>query len=226
MNGKEIIEAIKNFFLDIIGFFLPGFILLILLSICISPSYFISTTILKSTPSYYNLITIVVSYILGYVIYGIGIIKDEILDVYSSTNKIENGIATLNEFSLALNKYNTYISTHSLGNVYPATISTSNLRNLIFSFLSNEEKNTIYTFMFRSDLCKHLYTICAILGFLGWINFGLNRLLFEDFKIFLLDTNSLILYSILIVSAFLFRKTRNYFYRIAIQIPFGMYISK
>jgi hypothetical protein len=198
----------------------------LIFSVCVNPVYFIKTPILNSDPTLYIFLTIVISYILGYIVYGLGILKDDFLKSKSSTKKIENKVKGRTDFNLAMNKYNSYITQNNLGAPLPSTISTRELRTLSFGFLNNDEKNLIYTFMFRSDLCKHLYNTCLIIGFLGVINFLLEKYVSKKIDLFTTDNKSMSLFFFMLIVAFIFRATRNYFYEKAIKLPFSIYLSK
>ena len=103
------------------------------------------------------------------------------------------------------------------------TLETRHLRNLVMPFVP-EVDNKTYTFMFRSDLCKHIGNVSLIIGVLGFLNKVVN-FVFGSLPLFKVDKTYLILYSILILSYFLFRATRNYFYSIAIKIPFSAFVA-
>ena len=224
MDVKNFFDSFKDFFWDIIGYLLPGLYLLFLLSVCIVPERYYTSEIIKSQPELSIFALIVLSYILGYLIYGVGVIKDKRLGKFSSTKKIEEKTRDKAEFKLSKEIVRKYITANNLSTVVPDDIKTRDLRNIVMPFVS-EVDNKTYTFMFRSDLCKHIGNTSLIVGVLGLIN-NLIEWKWTHISLFKTGFDYIILYSILIVSYFFFRATRNYFYSIAIKIPFSAYITK
>jgi hypothetical protein len=223
MDVKNFFDSFKDFFWDIIGYFLPGLYLLLLLSSCVLPERFYYTEILKSNSDLYVFIFVVLSYILGYLVYGVGVLKDKLFGSYSSSQKIEKKTQETAEFKLSKELMKNYITEHQLTTTIDDDIKTRSLRNLVMPFVP-EVDNKTYTFMFRSDLCKHIGNISLLIGILGYLN-KLVDWFWGSLPVFKVDSAYLILYSILILSYFLFRATRNYFYSIAIKIPFSAYIT-
>lgn len=224
MDAKNFFDSFKDFFWDILGYLLPGLYLFFLLSVCIVPERFYTSEILKSQPELYLFALIVVCYILGYLIYGVGVLKDRFFGKYSSTRKIEQKTKDKAEFKLSKEIAKKYIADNNLTTVIPDDIKTRDLRNIVMGFVP-EVDNKTYTFMFRSDLCKHISNTSLIIGILGLLN-ALIEWKWIHIPLFKVEINHIILYSILIVSYFLFRATRNYFYSIALKIPFSAYITK
>lgn len=223
MDVKNVFDSFKDFFWDIIGYFLPGLYLIILLSCCILSERFYYSEILKSYPDLYIFVLVSLSYILGYLVYGIGLIKDKILGKYSSTRKIEEKTKKKIEFILSKELFKKHLSDNNISTSIPEDIKTRDLRNLVMPFVSKVDNKT-YTFMFRSDMCKHLGNVSLIIGILGFLSEIYSSikwlpLLFET------SSKFVFLYSILILSYFVFRETRNYFYSIALKIPFSEFSS-
>ena len=223
MDVKNIFDSFKDFFWDIIGYFLPGLYLLLLLSTCIVPERFYSSEILNSKPDLYVFVFVVLSYILGYLIYGVGILKDKALRKRSTTERVEKETQNNAEFRLSKEMIQKYFQERDMTTKIDDNIKTRKLRNLVMPFVP-EVDNKTYTFMFRSDLCKHIGNVSLILGVLGLLNKLINYL-FGAVPVFKVDTNMIVLYVLLVLSYFLFRATRKYFYSIAIKIPFSAFIT-
>ena len=76
-NVKSFFDSFKEFIWDIIGYLLPGSYVLILLSVCLNKEYFISPSLGTFTKDFYPFIFLVISYLLGHVVYGIGCFKEK-----------------------------------------------------------------------------------------------------------------------------------------------------
>ena len=90
---KNLFEALKEFIWDVIGYFLPGMYAIILVSVIVNPEYFIKTPLLSEKDEGINFITVILAYILGYVIYGISEAKENVRGKKSYTGKIEEAIS-------------------------------------------------------------------------------------------------------------------------------------
>ena len=223
MDVKNLFDSFKDFFWDLIGYFLPGLYLIILLSYCILPERFYFSEILKSHPDLYVLVLVSLSYILGYLVYGIGLIKDKISGKRSSTRKIQERTKLKIEFLLSKELFKKYLSDNKLSTSISEDIKTRDLRNLIMPFVSKVDNKT-YTFMFRSDMCKHLGNVSLCIGLLGFLDEIASSIVCIPL-LFQTGSRFIFLNSILILSYFVFRETRNYFYSIALKIPFSEFSS-
>jgi hypothetical protein len=223
MDVKNFFDSFKDFFWDLIGYFLPGLYLLLLLSVCILPERFYYSEISNSKPDLFVFVFVILSYILGYLVYGVGVLKDDILGKYSSKERIERETQDNAEFKLSKELIKKYFEEKNLTTKIDDNIKTRHLRNLVMPFVP-EVDNKTYTFMFRSDLCKHVGNVSLIIGILGLVNELINWF-FGTVAVFRINTNMIVLYIVLVLSYFIFRATKNYFYSIAIKIPFTAFIA-
>ena len=83
----------------------------------------------------------------------------------------------------------------------------------------------IYTFMFRSDLSKHLAFISFALGFVGLTFVALDYFWLE-ISVFKTSKLYIVIYSILIFVTYYLAKTYSTFLSIAYRIPLSIFLAK
>jgi hypothetical protein len=217
---KSFFDSFKEFIWDIIGYLLPGSYALILLSVCVNCEYFVSPSLGTHTNDFYPFVFLVTSYLLGYVIYGFGWLKEKGLGKHSYVKRIESDIAKRPAFA-----YSKELLTQVLeAKKVTSKLNTSTLRdvrNLVMSFIPESDQK-IYTFTFRSELSNQTGNISIIIGIMG--------LIFSCFKsiplhIFKTDTAHIIIYICLLACYVFLRQTRNRFYAIAVGLPFSIYTA-
>lgn len=220
-NIKSFFDSFKEFVWDIIGYLLPGSYLLILLSIIIKKDYFVYPTIGTKSNDFYPFIFIVISYLLGYSIYGLGVMKENILGKYSYIKKIERNVENRKAFSLSKELLSKSLQTKGITDDLSDT-SLRDIRSIVMSFVPEHDQK-IYTFTFRADLSNQIGNVSMMLGVLA--------LIFSILKPFSLDIfntaiSHYVIYVCLIISYFLLRETRNKFYAISLGLPFSIYTAK
>ncbi|WP_343670060.1 hypothetical protein [Chitinophaga sp.] len=217
---KSFFDSFKEFIWDIIGYLLPGSYILIILSACVNNEFFVFPSLGTSPTDLYPFIFLVVSYLLGYVVYGFGWLKESILGKYSYVKRIEANVARRKEFSIS--KEFISKSLQNKGSTYDlSTATVREIRNIAMSF-APESDQKIYTFTFRSELSNQTANASIVVGFLG--------LLFSIFKsiplhIFKTDTAHIMIYVCLIICYFFLNQTRNRFYDIAMGLPFSIFTA-
>lgn len=217
-NVKSFFESFKEFAWDIIGYLLPGSFLLILLMICVNQNYILVPG--SRFEDFYLYIFIVVSYLLGHVIYGLGWIKEDLRGKGSYTKKIELDIKNRKAFEWSKNLVAKALEEKGVKDDLDKA-SVREIRNVVMSFIPEHDQK-IYTFMFRSEVANQTGNISFIIGALGSF-FSI----FHNFPypLFITDRSHVLLYMSLIGAYFLLRKTRNRFYAIAIGLPFSIYTA-
>lgn len=211
-------DSIKEFVWDIIGYLIPGLYLFILLYICLDNSFIDNLNIVSNFQIW---TVIVVSYILGYAIYGLGALKERIRRDKSYIKIIELRVRNRMAFNIVSKDIiSKFSNTKTDFNFDDATVR--DFRSIAMGLFPESEKK-IYTFTFRSDISNHAGNTSFLFGLIGLINVILKCI----FSFYLFKTNTLfiILYVCLIISYFLFRETRNKFYAISINLPFSIYSS-
>jgi hypothetical protein len=223
MEGvKSFFESFKEFVWDIIGYFIPGLYFLLILSVCIDPKYFYQSNLLEATSKELSPVLYFLAYILGYIIYGYSELKERKMGNHSYMKQKEKEAKGRKTYTSALE----VLKSKQL----PAGMTTIDfdslreVRNIMMS-LSPEADQKIYTFMFRSELSRHIGNVSVTLGALGLLH-SLMKHWFVQLDIFKTGSHFWILYMALSGSYFLLRETRNRFYAIALSLPFSIYLSK
>jgi hypothetical protein len=230
MKIEESVLAVKTFFLEILGFLIPGYFFIYLFMSCLSNDVQKNLNdLLKGEYKVY--VILILAYICGYFIYGIFEFKKQFLNklnlltelVSFSTKKIE--VMVQNQIQ---NSHDYIISYKLLINhlgVNESDLPNSDyrvIRNSMMSYLP-EIDYKIYTFMFRADLCKSIATSLQLIGFMG-----LTSVLLEGFAWiqFQNDYYFIILYLSFFLIAYIFNLTYGRFYSIAMRIIFPIFIAK
>lgn len=231
MKISDLIDALKAFFLDFLGYFLPGVYALLVLTYIVEEKW--KLTFMGNYPfleEYYGIIFFTFAYILGYVVYSISladwIAKRKFLKIKTSS-QIEGEIRSGLEFEqckkviskLWVENNASVLSANDLSN-----LNTRNLRSIVMSYIPESDVK-IYTFMFRSDLCKHISSFSLLCGILG-LFFSSLSLVFDHIKVFKIGWHYTMLYALLLICSFFLVKTRSRFLSIAYKIPFSMFLSK
>lgn len=224
MDLKGFVDATKEFIWDIIGYLIPGFLLIILLSIFSNQSYFFPIPIINFEKEFLSFTMIIVAYALGHLIYGITLSIDQILDKYLykiSKKAIEDDIEKSVPFKISQDLVENDLKTKG-SNRDITQLSTRDLRNYVMSYFPENDRK-VYTFMFRSELSNHIMSMNLILCILGLISWGIASM-GKEF-IFKSDFEYIIIYLLLLISLFPLHKTKTRFYGIAMRIPFQMFNS-
>lgn len=157
---EKVIEAIKEFFFDIIGFLFPGFIFLIIGKYVFT----FPISINESQPT----VVFIVAYIFGYLVFSLSQIKESLLKKISACkwifvkikilteDDIIKDLSTKETFLLAskIIREKTIVEDRSLNDY-------KSLRNVAMSGSPDTDKK-VYTFMFRAELFNQLHTISLI----------------------------------------------------------------
>ncbi len=216
-NYKNIIDSIKDFSFDVIGYLLPGMIIVGYILFSINPKLIseLNTSLINERlgPTFH----FIISYILGYVAMGLSLLKIKIFTKCNYQSVIENKIQKTSLFKDALNHY-------KKENKIENELNVRELRTLVMSFIP-ETDNKIYSFRFRSDLCENILTplICLSISFLIISIFQMNS------NLFIVNIGSIFIgmhLIILIVICGLLILVRDRFYDITLRIPFSIYLSK
>jgi hypothetical protein len=222
MEGvKSFFESFKEFVWDIIGYFIPGLYLIMILSVCIDSKYHFESTLVSKqgeiSPVIYFL-----AYILGYVIYGYSELKERVLGTRSYMKLKEAEAKTKKTYTNVLS----VLRSRPLPTGMTAIDfdSLREVRNILMS-LSPEADQKIYTFMFRSELSRHIGNVSITLGIAGLL-MSILHCCHNSLNLFKTGNQFWFLYSGLITSYFMLRETRNRFYAIALSVPFSIFLSK
>jgi hypothetical protein len=221
-GAKGLLESVKEFIWDILGYFIPGVYVIILLSVIITPKYFLSCPLLTEKDKGLNLIIVILAYILGYVIYGIGEIKEKLHGDKSYMNIVQDSIRGSSNYIMASELLQKKLDGANI-TTKVANLKMKEVRNLAMSYVPDSDKK-VYTFMFRADLSRHIANTSILIGTMAilittihWFNPNLDVINW--------DSIHFILYILLVVSFFILNTVRDRFYKIAMSIPFTIFIS-
>jgi hypothetical protein len=236
MEGlKSFLESFKEFIWDIVGYMLPGAYCLILLIVSVNHNYWIDLNNIKIGNNGFVWIMIIVSYLLGYLIYSFNAFWEKLPDL-GKLLKCEN----LSEWIKRLEKktYSKRIaeetksrSTYKIAKKIlekkfkeqdieeeMQNASVRDLRNIAMGLFPKQDQK-IYTFQFRADISNSVGTISLIIGIVALLcTFFNNSFVVNDAK-------HILLYIFLIIVYFLLKPIRNKFYAISINLPFSLLCS-
>lgn len=215
---KSFFESFKEFIWDVIGFILPGVYCLILTSISVSNNYWLNLDSVFDS-KYYTYIIVIISYLLGYAIYGLNLlVYKHLLKNRSYIKKIEdkvkNRISYQTTLQILKNRYN------KKGICFDSNNATVRDLRSIAMGLFPEQDHKIYTFTFRADIANHAGSISLLFGTLGLLSWVINYI--TPFDVVNVDYIHKVLYIVLIIFYFLFASMRNHFYAISIGLPFSL----
>ena len=241
MQFSEAILIIKEFFLEVLGFLLPGLVL-----------WFMSFNLLNEQmhqkPILYcevmesQIAVIAISYILGYIVYGVGIKLDGWIAHYAQSRKakcrvlraprkwITKACCTLefkNELFASIEQSKEFESAKEYllknSKIQKKVPSQARpLRNLLMSYVPEADAK-VYTFMFRSDLSFHVGIVLIALGIIGLLSALMSIWGLNPFKS---GSTYIILYTLMILAGLFLFETRKRFFSIAHRIIFPIFLAK
>lgn len=238
---EDALKSLKEFIWDIIGYLIPGFLLIIVFNLVILPKTGISNKFFFDWKIFQNYLIVVVSYVLGYVVYGLTIFKKNVqnflIDLF---NIIVNYISGTFLKFIVLNKIVQYITKdlnlkHSKswenGVNQSATLHAAKdflksknyaevdrmkmneVRNILMSRNPTMDQK-VYTFMFRSSLFDHISTISILVLIMAFLQYFIL-----DFSILKTDSMFKVFYILLIPIVPLLGNSKRMFYSIAQRLP-------
>lgn len=224
MDLSKLMEGLKEFFLEILGFLLPGITLIFLLGFFINPDF--SRIFDKAwNASHWLLLTF------GYIIYGVALLRDnlwrkllKIVKKKIGVDKIRAGIEKSGEFEISKIILKKLLEDDAEAQNKIDSLSFHSMRGMAMSYIPEADKK-IYTFMFRAELCNHLNIVVVSIGMAGLIN-GIIFHLGLKIDFFYAHFKFIIGYLLLVVTGYFLNLTRNRFLAIAYKIPFPIFIAK
>lgn len=243
MKVTDAIAAMKEFFLEILGFLLPGLTFLLLTYFFLDKELQqqIDTFLSKEQAS---TIVVIVSYVLGYVLFGIScsfqslqnknkpsiifnfLRKVHILETKSKTSNLEVSIKKSPLYKITLDILNSILK---IQKDELSSMPFREVRNIAMSYVPEADRK-IYNFMFRSELSDKVGFALKIIAFLGLCSCLLSLIeypfKFRDYMI--LKTNGIIFihYLLLLIIAYFLKETKDRFYSIAMRIVFPIFVAK
>jgi hypothetical protein len=243
MKASDAIEALKEFFLEILGFLIPGFILLFLTYIFLySTAKEIIDNFINSDQS--TTVIVVISYVCGYVLFGVSdswrnrkrknypkwifdvLRKIKIIEREPLINKLDTDIKKTTVYKISIEIIEEIVG---IKKTELEQMNSKETRNIAMSFVPEADRK-IYNFMFRAELSDKVGYALKIVSALGILSYIFN--LISDF--FSLDYSSFFVtegfawffYLSLLIPAYLLRQTQKRFYGIAMRIVFPIFVAK
>lgn len=219
MEGiKSFFESFKEFIWDIIGYILPGAYCLILISLSVNSNYWLNVDSIFDS-KYYPYVIVIISYLLGYAVYGLNLlIQKKVFKEKSYTKKAENEIKKRISYQMTMSILQKRFQDKGL-NFDSSNATVRDLRSIAMGFFPEQDQK-VYTFAFRADIANHAGTISFLFGVLGLLSPIINCII--PFDLFNIDCIHIILYIMLVISYFLFSSMRNMFYAISLGLPFSL----
>jgi hypothetical protein len=237
---EDALKSVKEFIWDIIGYLIPGFLLIIVFNLIIEPKLSVKNNFFFDWKLFQSYLIVIVSYALGYIIYSLTIFKIKVQNFFIDIlSKSTNYLSTTFLKFLVNNKLAEYFindirskhsnywkskfvnsSTFKSAKDFLKTNSLSEVDNMEFNEVRNilmsrnpEMDQKVYTFMFRSSLFDHISTISILICML------VSTQLFIDFKFIKTDLIFKIFYCLLIPIIPLLGNSKRFFYSIAQRLP-------
>ena len=237
---EDALKSLKEFIWDIIGYLIPGFLLIILFNLIVEPSLSFQCNFFFDWKIFQFYIIVVIAYTLGYIIYSLTMFKIKmqnfIIEILSKKTK---DLSNTNLKFLVSNRIVEYFvnyieskhsnfwkqkfinsQTYESAKVYLKKLEISHVDDMEFNEVRNimmsrnsEMDQKVYTFMFRSSMFDHISTIAIIICLLTSVQF------FMEFKFIKTDKIFKILYCILIPIIPLLGNSKRTFYSIAQRLP-------
>jgi hypothetical protein len=238
MKIEDAIAALKEFFLDVLGFLLPGYFVLILFYLFLVSNFKICLDKLL-VHEYSKIIIPVISYIAGYVLFGISEAWNSLykldnqgrffkilcclrfLEKKHYTSELHEKIKESADYKIVKQIINERIG---IENQVLDNMDANSVRNIAMSYIPEADKK-IYNFMFRSELSDKINVSLKIIVFLGVISL-LFELMFQKPWLLKTDTISLHVYMLFFISTYFLRKTQKRFFSIAFRIAFPIFVVK
>lgn len=215
---KSFFESFKEFIWDIVGYILPGAYCLILMSLSVNSDYWLNVNSVFDS-QYYPYMIVIISYLLGYAVYGLNIIiQNKIFREKSYTKTIENNVKERISYQTTKSILQKRFQDKGI-DFDPDNATLRDLRNIAMGF-SPEQDQKIYTFSFRADIANHAGTISLLFGVLGLLSAVINCI--TTFQVIIVDKTHIALYILLVISYFLFSSMRDRFYAISLSLPFSL----
>lgn len=224
MGGSKIIEDLSKYLNEVLGYLLPGFTFSLLAMIFIDPKQFPNISLSFKDDV---ILLLLVSYVLGYLVYGMGLWRDSLLKfIMGKTKKnyqilVESIIDKLkvkSEFIAAANLIERNIPNFDKSDF-------NSVRNQCMSHVPEADQK-IYTFMFRAELSNHVGLVFIIFGI--WLTFSLlaHNILNNTLLLNALAWKYFYLPILFYITSYFFHLTRKRFLTIAYKIVFSIFIAK
>lgn len=220
MEISKTLEDIGKFFNEILGYLLPGLVLLLLIYYFLDPIE-INKDKSFSEPNIW--LILFSSYILGYIVYGASYVLNNFFKGTKYFKKdeeiIKSQIQELEEFIISVKKIKELIPI-----IDTQKIDFHTVRNFAMAYVPEVDQK-IYTFMFRADLFKHIKDIFIIISFWGLIAY-LTKLCFNNTLLFNTQDYNIVIIVLLLILTYPLNEGKKRFLGIAYKIQFNIFLAK
>jgi hypothetical protein len=224
---EDAVKSLKEFTWDIIGYLIPGFLLIVVFNFVVIPEVGIKNSFLIDWSTFGAYVYVVLSYILGYVVYSLTILKIRVQDTLLGWLKGKYAIGKYVkkkhsrsweiEFtnSAVVKSARKHLTEQGYTDV--DSMKLNEIRNILMSRDPTMDQK-IYTFMFRSSVFDHISTIFILVVFVATAQY-----FFANHEIGFIKTEPIfkVLYLSLIFLIPLLGNCKRIFYSIAQRLPFS-----
>ena len=221
---KGFLESFKEFIWDIVGYMLPGFYCIILLCFIVNNDCLENfNNVIVGNNGFFVWGVIIISYLLGYVIYSLGVFIEKKSGNKSYAKRIANDVEKRSVYKIAKKKLEEMLEEQGV----KEEAENANIRDLrsIAMGLFPEQDQKIYTFQFRADISNNAGIVSLIIGIIGLLCAIINLIPCANVNFVIVDAIHVLLYIILIAIFFILKCMRNRFYAISLSLPFSLLCS-
>jgi hypothetical protein len=220
MDLAKSLEEIGKFFNEVLGYLLPGLLLLFLIYFFLDPTEICKYDLFLEINAWFILFS---GYIMGYVVYGISHVFNTIFKTcyYFKLDEkiIILNICKIDEYKRAKDKI-----VELIPNLNLEKLDFHSIRNYSMAYVPEVDQK-IYTFMFRADLFKHMkdtFLIVSIWGILAY----LSKLFFNNTILFDVSGYNILLVLLLLLLTYPLNEGKKRFLTIAYKIQFNIFLAK
>lgn len=230
----NIIQSLKEFIWDIIGYLIPGLFLIILLNFLISTENTVENIFLIDWSVFQNSLIIILGYIFGYLIYSLTrykiFIQDKLIERLIKVVKIESNTRKIVKiYNRFLHKRHSglWMEDFKKSELYKAVMEkyrneipnidlmeVNEVRNILMT-KNDKQSQLIYTFMFRSSMFDHISTIFIMILMI----FSLQSIF--NFNLIKTGTTFYFIYATMLLLIPLLGNSKRFFFPKAIRVPFS-----
>lgn len=221
-------ESLKEFIWDIIGYLIPGAFLLIVFNFCLVKDEFEYYSFIIDWAVFGPSLFIVVSYVLGYVVYSFTkykiYIQDKLINLviflcFNKDNFITKFFRKRHSEDWKANFKSSKLYQAVINKMkkdYPTIdqMEINEVRNILMT-KNSAQSEIIYTFMFRSSIFDHVSTIFMLVLIVYFLQF------FKLIEILKDDIQYRYIYFCMLISIPLLGNSKRFFFPKAMRIPFS-----
>nr|WP_315130329.1 hypothetical protein [uncultured Flavobacterium sp.] len=225
---EKVMESLKEFIWDIIGYLIPGAFLLIVFNFCLDKREFEYESFLIDWTTFGTSLVVIVSYVLGYIVYSFTKFKiylqDKLINFivylnFGKNNFVIKFLKKRHSEDWKVNFKNSKLyeaAINKLKNDYPMIdkMEINEVRNILMT-KNPTQSEIIYTFMFRSSIFDHVSTIFILVLFIYILQ------LLTPIEILKDNIQYKYIYIIMLISVPLLGNSKRFFFPKAMRIPFS-----